>query len=68
MYFDGIIVGEFCADILVNGSLIIELKSVKELVDIHLAQCLNYLKATSIKICLLVNFGKPRIEIKRISL
>ena len=68
VHFDGIVVGEFAADILVNDSLLIELKCVKELNDVHTAQCLNYLKATGIKTCLLINFGKPRIEIKRVSL
>lgn len=66
--YDNVTVGEFCADILVNDELIIELKSTRELADVHLAQCLNYLKATDFKTCLLINFGKPRIEIKRISL
>ena len=66
--FDGVIVGEFCADILVNQSLIIELKVVREPGDVHTAQCLNYLKTTGIKKCLLINFGKSRIDIKRLSL
>ncbi|MDZ4861694.1 MAG: GxxExxY protein [Candidatus Hydrogenedentes bacterium] len=68
VFFDGVVVGEFCADILVNGTLILELKTVRELTDLHLAQCLNYLKATGLKTCMLINFGKPRIDIKRISL
>ena len=36
--------------------------------DVHAAQCLNYLKATGLKVCLLVNFGKPRAEVRRIVL
>jgi len=68
VHFDGIVVGEFAADILVGGSLIVELKSVKELNDVHIAQRPNSLKATEIKTCLLINFGKPRIDIKRLSL
>ena len=60
------VVGEYFADILVEESLIVELKAVKDLNDIHVAQCLNYLKGTGLKLCLLINFGKPRIEIKRI--
>ena len=43
-----------------------ELKAVKQLDEIHMAQCMNYLKATGLKVCLLINFGKPKIEIKRI--
>ncbi|MBW6470616.1 MAG: GxxExxY protein, partial [Methanosarcinaceae archaeon] len=59
------LVGEYFADILVEESLIVELKAVKDLNDIHVAQCLNYLKGTGLKLCLLINFGKSRIEIKR---
>lgn len=60
------LVGEYFADILVEESLIVELKAVKDINDIHVAQCLNYLKGTGLKLCLLINFGKSRIEIKRI--
>lgn len=41
-------------------------KAVKELTDTHVAQCLNYLKATGVKVCLLVNFAKPKVEIRRL--
>lgn len=64
--YDGVVVGEFVADILVENTVIVELKAVKELDDIHMAQCMNYLKATGLPICLLMNFGKPRVDIKRI--
>ncbi len=64
--YDTIVAGEYTADLLVNDSVIIELKTVKDLDSIHMAQCLNYLKATKRKICLLINFGKPKIDIKRI--
>lgn len=43
-----------------------ELKAVKALDDVHLAQCLNYPRATGLHLCLLLNFGKPRLEIRRI--
>jgi GxxExxY protein len=66
VYYDGIVVGEYLADLLVNGCVVVELKAVHELDDIHYAQCLNYLKATGVQICLLINFGNPRVEIKRI--
>jgi GxxExxY protein len=46
--------------------IIIELKATKALDDIHTAQCLNYLKATDLLVCLLINFGKPKAEIRRI--
>ena len=64
--YDGVVVGEFAADLLVEGKIIIELKATKALDDIHMAQCLNYLKATDLSVCLLVNFGKPKAEIRRI--
>jgi GxxExxY protein len=62
----GQVVGDYYADLLIDGCVIVELKAVKTLDEIHMAQCLNYLKATGIKVCLLINFGKPQIEIKRV--
>lgn len=53
------------ADILADNTVIIELKATKNHDDVFTAQCLNYLKATGKPICLLLNFGQPRIEIKR---
>lgn len=64
--YKGVVVGEYVADLLIEASVIVELKAVKTLDDVHMAQCLNYLKATGLKVCLLMNFGTPRIEIKRI--
>ena len=61
-------VGDFAADLLVEDCVIVELKSARMLDDVHSAQCLNYLKATGLTVCLLVNFGKPRAEVKRIVL
>ena len=66
--YDGIEVGDYIADILVDEKVIIELKAIKALDNVHRAQCLNYLKATGLKVCLLVNFGAPKLEIKRIVL
>jgi GxxExxY protein len=54
--------------LLVEGEVLIEIKAVKGLDGVHNAQCLNYLKATGLHLCLLINFGKPRVEIKRIVL
>ena len=62
--YDGIIVGEYLADLLVDEKVLVELKSVRALEDAHTAQCLNYLAATGFPICLLINFGK-RVEVKR---
>ena len=66
--FDGVVVGDYVADLIVNESVLVELKAAAALTDIHQAQCLNYLKATGLKVCLLINFGKPRVEVKRLSL
>jgi len=64
--YDSVVVGEFAADLLVESAILIELKVAKALDEVHAAQCLNYLKATGLQVCLLVNFGKPKTEIKRI--
>ena len=66
VHYDGVVVGEYTADLLVQDVLLVELKAVKELDDIHLAQCLNYLRATGLRLCLLMNFGKPRLEVRRV--
>ena len=66
VYHDAVAVGEYTADLMVEGLLLLELKAVKELDDIHLAQCLNYLRATNLRLCLLMNLGKPKLEVCRI--
>ena len=64
--YDGIIVGEYAADILVEDAVLVELKAAKALDGVHMAQCMNYLKATGLRVCLLLNFGQPRLQVKRI--
>ena len=59
------IVGEYFADILVDKTIVIEIKAVKELNEIHQAQLLNYFRATKLPLGLLINFATPRIQIKR---
>ena len=66
--YGGITVGDYAADLLVDNTVIVELKAIRTLDRIHMAQCLNYLKATSLSLCLLLNFGNPKLEIKRIAL
>ena len=66
VYYDGVAVGEYTADLLVEGVLLLELKTVKDLDDIHLVQCMNYLKAMNLRLCLLMNFAKPKVEVRRI--
>jgi GxxExxY protein len=64
--YEGIVVGDYVADLLVEGSVLIELKAMKALDEVHTAQCLNYLKATGLQVCLLINFGSRRVQVKRI--
>jgi GxxExxY protein len=64
--YDGVLVGEFFCDLLVNQNVILELKAVKILEPALMAQCLNYLKATGLKVCLLMNFGRKKLEFRRI--
>lgn len=66
VYYKKTIVGNFYADILVEKSILIELKALNTLDSKHHAQCLNYLKASGLNLCLLFNFGQPKIQIKRI--
>jgi GxxExxY protein len=68
IWYDGIVVGEYAVDLLVEHTVLVELKAAKAIDEIHRAQCLNYLKASGLHLCLLLNFGKPRLEIKRIVL
>ncbi len=64
--YDGIVVGEYAADILVEDVILVELKAIKALDEVHMAQCMNYLRATGLHVCLLLNFGQPRLHVKRI--
>jgi GxxExxY protein len=64
--YEGIIVGDFIADLLIEDAILVELKAVDALSNVHMAQCLNYLKATGLKLCLLINFGTQKVQIKRI--
>ena len=63
--YDEEVVGEFIADILVEGVIILELKSVKRIVRAHEIQVVNYLTATHIEIGLILNFSETKVEVKR---
>ena len=62
--YEEIIVGEYVADLIVEGAILVELKAIESLQTIHAAQCINYLAATGLPLCLLINFGK-RVQVKR---
>jgi GxxExxY protein len=61
-------VGEYLADLVVDEQLIVELKCVERPGNEHLAQCINYLKASGLHVALLVNFQRPKVEWKRVLL
>jgi GxxExxY protein len=64
VFYKGQVVGEYFADLIVGGLVIVEVKAVRSLCEEHEAQLLNYLKATPFEVGLLLNFG-PKAELKR---
>jgi GxxExxY protein len=66
VWYDDIIVGEYVADLVVEDVVLVELKAISGLESIHAAICINYLAATKLPLCLLINFGK-RVDVKRIA-
>ncbi len=67
VYYRDVVVGDYFVDLLVEDALPVELKTVKALDDAHRMQCTNDRKATGLQLCLPRNFGKPRLEIKRVA-
>jgi GxxExxY protein len=65
--YDDIVVGEYTAGLLVEGAVVVELKAVKTLDSVHTAQCIDYLKASGLQLCPLLNFGQPRVEVHRVA-
>jgi GxxExxY protein len=65
---DGVILGDYYADLFLDQCLIVELKAVKRLSDEHTAQILGYLRACHIEHGLLINFGAPKLEIRKFAL
>lgn len=66
VFYDSTLVGEYVADLIVEDSVVVETKTARTIDEVHMAQCLNYLKATGLKLALLLNFGTPRITIRRV--
>lgn len=62
---DGALLGHLCADLFVAGKLVVEVKACRGLVDEHIAQLLGYLRASRIEHGLLINFGGPKLQIKK---
>jgi GxxExxY protein len=65
VHYEGVVVGDFAADLLIEGVLIVELKAVSAIAPIHEVQLVNYLAATGIEDGLLINFGAISLEFKR---
>jgi len=65
VYYEGEVVGDYIADLIVEGMVLVELKAVRALDEVHEAQCINFLKATNLPICLLMNYGRPRLGLRR---
>jgi len=66
VYYDKQVVGEFVADIIVNDTVIIELKSASQIVRAHEVQLVNYLTGTNKPVGLILNFGPKKLEIRRL--
>ena len=62
---DGTVLGEFCADLLVENRLVVELKAVRSVVDEPVAQLLGYLRSSRFETGLLINFGAPVLHVKK---
>lgn len=62
---DGTVLGDYFADLLIEGELIVELKACKAITDEHVAQLLGYLRGCHIEHGLLINFGAPKLEIRK---
>ncbi len=68
MFYRDKMVGLHVLDLLVDGALIIELKAIKCFEDVHFAQLRSYLKATGVKVGLLMNFNNTRLSVRRVML
>ena len=66
--YKGKYLGEYVADLVVGEKVIVELKCVDRFANEHLAQCINYLKASRLSVALLINFQRPKVEWKRVLL
>jgi GxxExxY protein len=65
---DGTLLGDLKADLLIEARLICEVKGVRMIVDEHIAQLLGYLRASRLEHGLLINFGAPRLEVRKLIL
>lgn len=68
IHFENVVVGDYVADIFIEDKLILELKAVEAISAIHRAQVINYLKATGVRLALILNFGNPKLQHERLVL
>jgi len=66
--YKGALVGEYFADLIVEDKLVVELKCVEQFAPQHMAQCINYLRASGLRIALLINFQRSKVQWKRVVL
>lgn len=66
IYYKGVEIATHIPDLVVEGKVIVELKAAKDLADAHVSTVMSYLKATRLQVALLINFGKPSVQYKRI--
>ena len=64
--YDGVVVGDYLLDLLVEGEVVIEMKACKNIDPAHVAQTINYLKATGHHLGLILNFGNAKLQVKRL--
>jgi len=68
VFYDGKLCGQFRADIVTDSKIILELKALDALCDSHVAQAITYLRATGLKLAILMNFGMPSLDTRRVVL
>jgi len=68
VFYNGVKVGNYEADLLVDGHVLVEVKAGHGLDKEHVAQCLNYMRGTRLVICLLVNFGRAKLQVRRLGM
>jgi GxxExxY protein len=68
VFYDGVNVGNDEADLLVDGRVLVEVKASQALGNADVAQCLNYMRGTRLATCLLVNFGRAKIQVRRLGM
>jgi GxxExxY protein len=64
--YEGTVVGDYHADLVVSGKVVVECKTVNNLDPVHDAQLMNYLKASGLRVGLLVNFARPKLQYRRL--